>query len=740
MRTLVLDTETRSPCVLKDTGAYVYSEHAAAHDKDGYQLLMFSWQFLDEAPTQSWGLENGAVPDEFMSALTNRKVRKVAHNAQFDRVVLSRLAYGRSDRFLDPSQWMDTMALAAVYGMPKSLDRLTKFLGVGKKMTEGRSLIQFFNKASNMTLLRGALDYGGEEGLLQAIKATLASPLEIMTKQEILEAPAARGRATEKKKLVALLETLYKWQTYRRYNVHDTDILVDVVKALPSMPKTEQQFWVLDQEINDRGVQVDLPLAKAAEERMQVISSETMITLKRMTGCVNPRSIPQFKEFLEVFDVSTPSLDKAHVVKLLQDPQLPDVVRTTLELRPLISSSSVAKFSAMHQRCNSDSRARGCFQYFGAHTGRAAGRGIQLQNLPRVPDDQVEATTELAEHPELVSMATLEEIKRLLRPCLVAGDAGVFTIADFSAIEARVTAWLAEEEWQLVAFRAGLDIYKATWAQMSGLALEDVGAEDRQRGKVASLALGFGGGVQALLKMGGARLPIPEEFPGQYRRSVYQMFSVGEAEVSWGTGDFAELALKHTSFREWLRTVVEPFYESTLRDAYLDHLKLLWRRANPHIKAMWRAFEQAFRAAAFTRATTKVGRITFAPGPRRNSVRVELPSGRPLYYWGVRTRMVVNDDGEERERLGFTNGLGLFDYTHGGVLTENIVQATARDLLRDAMIKADAMGARIVAHIHDEIVAEGEIDLLGCMTEGPDWADDLPLGAAGVTSSRYLGH
>ena len=121
-------------------------------------------------------------------------------------------------------------------------------------------------------------------------------------------------------------------------------------------------------------------------------------------------------------------------------------------------------------------------------------------------------------------------------------------------------------------------------------------------------------------------------------------------------------------------------------------------------------------------------------------MRVELPSGRPLYYWGVRTRMVVNDDGEERERLGFTNGLGLFDYTHGGVLTENIVQATARDLLRDAMIKADAMGARIVAHIHDEIVAEGEIDLLGCMTEGPDWADDLPLGAAGVTSSRYLGH
>ena len=157
MRTLVLDTETRSPCVLKDTGAYVYSEHAAAHDKDGYQLLMFSWQFLDEAPTQSWGLENGAVPDEFMSALTNRKVRKVAHNAQFDRVVLSRLAYGRSDRFLDPSQWMDTMALAAVYGMPKSLDRLTKFLGVGKKMTEGRSIILFFNKASNMTLLRGAL-------------------------------------------------------------------------------------------------------------------------------------------------------------------------------------------------------------------------------------------------------------------------------------------------------------------------------------------------------------------------------------------------------------------------------------------------------------------------------------------------------------------------------------------------------------------------------------------------------
>ena len=740
MRTLILDTETRSPCVLKETGVYVYSEHPADGDTDGYQLLMASWRFHGEqTTTHSWGLEDGDVPEEFIEALVDPKVRKVAHNAHFDRIVLSRLVFDRHDQFLDPAQWMDTMALAAVYGMPKSLDRLAKFLDVGAKMTEGKHLIQFFNKVSNMALLAEALRHG-EAGLLQAIKAILLAPAASMSKQEIIVAPAIRGMAGEKKRLVTLLEVLYKWQTYRRYNVHDTDVLVSVVEALPSMPKTEQRFWILDQEINDRGVQVDLPLAKAAEERMKVISSETMLTLKRMTGCANPRSIPQFKAFLEVFDIETPSLDKAHVAKLLTDPLLPDVVRTTLELRPLIASSSVAKFSAMHQRCGSDSRARGCFQYFGAHTGRAAGRGIQLQNLPRVPGDLVEETADLAEHPELVEIATLEEIKRLLRPCLIAGDAEEFTISDFSAIEARITAWLANEEWQLRAFFAGIDIYKATWAQMSGMVVEDVGDEDRQRGKTASLALGFGGGVQALLKMGGARLPIPDDFRAQHHRNVYRSFDVLGAKAGWGEGHYAELAAKHVSFQVWVRTVVEPFYEGSVRDAYLDHLKILWRRANPHIKAMWRAFEQAFRAAAFTRATTKVGRITFAPGPRRNSVRVELPSGRPLYYWSVRTRMVTDDEGEERERLGFTNDLGIFTFTHGGVLTENIVQATARDLLRDAMLAADAAGARIVAHIHDEIVAEGPFDLVGCMTENPPWADGLPLGAAGVTSTRYLGH
>ena len=1047
MRTLILDTETRSAKDLRSCGPYVYSEDPIQYVDgqviDGFEMLMVSWQFLDKGKTRWWSpldadRSDGTLIDEFYSSLTDPDVRKIAHNAQFDRVILSRRlqrggVLGRNE-FLDPRQWIDTMAVAAVHGLPKGLDHLVKFYKVGGKLSDGKAVIQFFNKFSNRLLLEEALS---KDDLL----GELAELLHVDRKLSIdvlRNLPAPRGFATEKKHLLQLYDVREKWKTYRSYSIHDTDILVDVAKKLPRIPEEEQRFWELDQEINDRGVLIDLDLAKSAYHRFQVSSEAVTNDLKKIMACENPRSIPQFKNWLGLAGVEVSSLDKAHVETLLLAPDTPPIVKKALEMRQTISASSTAKFTAMEDRCNHDGRARGCFQYFGAHTGRAAGRGIQLQNLPRIPGKQVPLAEFLADNPELLATASLDQVKYMLRACLIAPPGDVFSIADFSSIEARVTAWLAGEQWVLDSARAGHDLYKATWSAMAGVTVDQVTDDERQRGKVACLAegtlvltdrglveiqkvasedlvwdgvewvtqdgpiymgrkevmtydgltatgdhrvwiegerrpvqlrdaatsgarlvqsgagrealrvgdnnvrraevpdwvaalvckgpvsgvridplvsveqpsdgsnpgmsvvqsteavaevarsavdsssttmyesersgvpelrrsrdsvrvpvhpgsrtvdagelgnpgqgsgdrphrqqwslrsrelemgdptgelgepkelasirmgsevlalreehgtsevkrgrdtradyrgsgagssrkaevledhpttvrvydllnagprhrftannvlvhnclaLGYAGGVKALLRMGGDKLPIPDEFAEHYRQQL-----VEEHELMRPPKAQAE------AYRAWRRWNLDTEFDMTVRDAYLDDLKLTWRAANPSIKRFWYDVANGFKTAAFLGHQTEVGRLIFAPCEGKNTCGIRLPSGRVMKYRFIRTKVEVDEDGRKRDALVFRNGIGITVYTHGGKLVENVVQAVARDLLRDAMLRASDAGARIVAHIHDEIVAEGQFDLASFMVDNPSWAPGLPLNASVAETSRYLGH
>ena len=735
---LILDTETRSDRDLTKSGVYVYSETPATDTQDGYDLLLTAYKYRrgDKVwATKVWSpLENPTPPADLMRGLRDPKVLKVAHNASFDRVILSRLLYGHEDKYLDPREWRDTYAVAANWGLPRSLDKLVTKFGIEGKLSEGRSLIRFFNNFSNRQLLIEALNT--EALSAENLDEVFAERPASLTAEGLSAVRARSGYGLAKKRLVAMADVVEKWDTYKAYNIHDVDILDEVNRLLPDMIPDEKRFWVLDQEINDRGVLLDAGLAAACEARMADIVAETRTELIKLTGCPNPNSVMQIKDWVESKGVKVPALRKEDVEKILLNPTTPELVKVVLKKRKLISASSTAKYAAMRLRSSADGRARGCFAYYGAHTGRAAGRGIQLQNLPRIPDDAVPRIAEIANDLSYVrSAATVDEIKMLLRACLIAPQGRQFSVADLSAIEARVVAWLAGEQWVLDAFAEGQDIYKATWSHMAGVPIEQVDGEMRQRGKAATLAFGYGGGVQAILRLGGQRLPVPDTFAEQY---WYELVDEYRPFIKdWSDN---QLSAKYPTWLEYQTKVLLPTWQSTVRDAYLDSLKRLWRKANPSIVRFWHELDAAFLDAAFTRSDTQVGRLWVLPGPEKQSVRLKLPSGRSLYYYKVRQQTYTDDDGKKRTRTAFTHSTGMPETTWGGKLTENVTQAVARDVLRDAMLAADAEGAEVVLHVHDEIGAEGTFDLEAVMSRPLDWAPGLPLAAHGVTTARYLGH
>lgn len=739
---LILDTETRSDRDLRKCGVYVYSERPITGEADGYELLLLAWRLKKGdrmTPVKVWSpLEDPAIPPSLERALRDPRVVKVAHNAAFDRVIVSRLLYGHDNTFCDPSEWLDTMAIAAVHGLPKSLEYLVRHYDLGGKLSEGKELIRYFNMPRiRHTLVEGLANPPTRESLAEA----LTSVPDELTAEAVLACKARSGYAAEKKRAVEVLTTLEKWDLYKQYNIHDTEILSDVVDRLPPMPRAEQEFWALDQRINDRGVLIDADLAQACDDRMTEVVAVTRAELKAVTGCNNPASVTQMREWITSQGVQISSLNKETVAKVLLKPSTPEVVKQVLKKRKLISASSTAKFKAMEERRSGDNRARGCFQYYGAHTGRFAGRGIQLQNLPRIPDTEQERIALIALDPEGVRVSgEVSDIKMLLRASLIAPPGEVFTVSDFSAIEARVLAWLAGETWELDAFREGQDIYKATWVALNGFTqkIEDVTGEERQRGKIATLALGYGGGVMALLKMGGERLAIPDEFAEAHWLALREEYGADQAIADW---DNTRMKRRYETWQEWQRGFLLPTYKSTLREAYLNSLKVAWRAASPRIVQFWYHLDAAFMSAAFERTTELVGPfVRVGPGPEKRSVAIRLPSGRNLIYRNVRMQEYRDDDDKVRRKIVFTHATGQPETTWGGKLTENVVQAVARDVLRDAMLRADKAGAKIVAHIHDEIVVEGDFPLTEAMVEVPEWAKGLPLNAEGGTSDRYLGH
>lgn len=647
MHTLSLDLETFSPTPLASSGVYRYAEDP------GFQILLLGYS-IDGAPAEVIDLARGEpIPAEILQPLTDPGITKSAFNAAFERVCLS--AYLRryhpdmlADGFLDPRSWHCTMVWAESLGLPMNLDGAAKALRLPiEKDPAGQKLIRRFS-------------IPGKDG-----GHTLPS-----------DDPVG-------------------WQQYISYNRRDVDVEVQLASRLARNPMLEAEwetYW-LDQRINDTGVRIDTQLAANTVEVDTHHRDACLARAQQITGLENPNSPIQLKDWLTDHDCPLASLTKAEVEAALETAT--GDVAEVLRLRQDLSKSSVKKYQAMLQVAGQDERARGLIQYMGAgSTGRFAGRLIQVQNLPRnhMPDLATARGLLVAsdsEALELLYAPLPDTLSQLIRTAFIPSEGHRFIVADFSAIEARVLAWLAGEEGTLQAFREGKDLYCQTASRMFGVPVEKHGANAalRQKGKIAVLACGYGGSVGALKAMGVLRMGLDE----------------------------AEL-----------RPLVDA-----------------WREANPMVVQFWRDIEQAAITTVETRTPTQVGRIRFSY--RSGCLFIALPLGRELCY--PRPRLGEN-------RFGMTSV--LFDgvdgasrkwgpiETYGGKLTENLVQATARDLLTHAMHCVDAAGHRIVMHIHDEIVVDEPTggtpveEVVALMTQPPTWADGLPLDADGYECGFYM--
>ena len=650
---MFIDFETYSPVNLKDCGAYPYM---ASPD---FRPLIMTYRYGVDGETK---IAQGEAEIKWaLRGLNEREhVTFVAHNANFERLVLSRIFDYAPGTFIPPERFIDTMAMGRSLGFPGSLADLSRALHVEEKDSAGTALIQMFCVPSKKT-----------------------------------------GRAATPE------ERPEEWAAFCRYAVQDVDTMVEVYQALITryggFPKGEREVWNADQRINDRGILVDAELAVRCMDIAAVVKDLHLQRMGFISGLANPNSTAQVLAWVNrrlvevgvmdgqndipVFkDTGAPlkSVDKSSVAYLLSRTDLPRDVRTFLEERAASNAASVAKFKAMTNRLGVGNRVRGTIQYFGAHTGRWAGRGVQLQNLPSVTAGGDEATQAFVYRVmnEPAENFSISELKPLIRGALMAPSGQTLTVCDYSAIEARVLAWLAGEEWVLEAFRAGRDIYIETAARMFHVPYEEA-KPLRKKGKVAVLALGYGGGINALKAMGA---------------------------------------------------------EGT--DAELEEIKQTYRAANPRIAKFWADMDRAMR-----NRSGRVGEY-ITVHPRANGlVTIKLPSGRELFYHKLHFRTVSKFD-KEVEALHFLDPKShrAVIPTYGGRLTENVTQAVARDVLAHALVNLDKENVAVVAHVHDEVIAEGGVtvermkELMGAGVGNPlapPWADGLPLAAEGYYCARY---
>lgn len=654
METLMfIDFETYSSVNLRDCGAYPYR---ASPD---FSPLIMTYRYGVDGQTK---IAQGEAEIKWaLRGLNEREhVTFVAHNANFERLVLSRIFDYAPGTFIPPGRFIDTMAMGRSLGFPGSLADLSRALHVEEKDSAGTALIQMFCVPSKKT-----------------------------------------GRAATPE------ERPEEWAAFCRYAVQDVDTMVEVYQALITryggFPKGEREVWNADQRINDRGILVDAELAVRCMDIAAVVKDLHLQRMGVISGLANPNSTAQVVAWVNrrlveagvmddqndipVFkDTGAPlkSVDKASVAYLLSRTDLPRDVRTFLEERAASNASSVAKFKAMTNRLGVGNRVRGTIQYFGAHTGRWAGRGVQLQNLPSVTagdDAKTQAFVDRVMN-EPAENFSISELKPLIRGALMAPAGQTLTVCDYSAIEARVLAWLAGEEWVLEAFRAGRDIYIETAARMFHVPYDEA-KPLRKKGKVAVLALGYGGGINALKAMGA---------------------------------------------------------EGT--DAELEEIKQTYRSANPRIAKFWADMDRAMR-----NRSGRVGEYITVHPKANGLVTIKLPSGRELLYHKLHFRTVSKFD-KEVEALHFLDPKShrAVIPTYGGRLTENVTQAVARDVLAHALVNLDKENVPVVAHVHDEVIAEGGVtvermkELMGAGVGNPlapPWADGLPLAAEGYYCARY---
>ena len=643
MKTLSIDIETYSDIPLQKTGVYRYCE------SPNFEILLFGYS-IDSGPVQVVDLACGEhIPKEVLAALEDDSVIKWAFNAAFERVCLSRYLGYPTGEYLDPESWHCSMVWAATMGLPLSLEGVGAVLGLEKqKLTEGKELIKYFCQPCLPTKANGQ-----------------------RTRNRPFHAPD-------------------KWGLFKRYNARDVEAEMGIQQKLSKFPVPPQVWeeYDIDQEINDRGVRIDMELVEQAIQMDARSRQELTDAMKRMTALENPNSVQQMKQWLSDNGMETDSLGKKVVAELLKTapPELAEV----LTLRQQLAKSSVRKYQAMEKTVCSDNRARGMFMFYGANrTGRFSGRNIQLQNLPQnhLPD--------LAEARALVRSGDFDAVKllyedvpdtlsQLIRTAFIPREGAQFLVADFSAIEARVIAWFAGESWRQEVFAKGGDIYCASASQMFKVPVEKHGINGhlRQKGKIAELALGYGGSVGALKAMGAL--------------------------------------------------------EMGLTDEELPQLVDAWRQSNPNIVKFWWAVDKAVMEAVRYKHTTTDYGLTFSC--RSGMLFITLPSGRKLAY--VKPKVGTNKFGGEcisYEGIGSTKKWERLD-SYGPKFVENIVQATARDILCYAMRTLRCCS--IVMHIHDELVIEADprmsLDAV-CEQMGrtPPWAKGLLLRADGYATPFY---
>ena len=631
-----IDIETYSSAPLPRCGVYRYC------DAPDFEILLFSYAFDDE-PVQTIDLARGeTLPKEVISALEDPDIIKVAYNAQFERVCLSRYL----GHWLDPHQWRCTMVMAAYLTLPGRLADAAVALGTTeKKMEEGKDLIRYFSVPCKPSKTNGG-----------------------RTRNLPTDAPE-------------------KWAVYRQYNAQDVETERAIRKALEkySLPEQEWELYALDQQINDRGVRVDKKLVKNAIAVDAVFAQAAYQRAKELTGLENPGSVNQLKAWLADQDMPMESLAR----KIVQEKaaQTDGIVAELLNLRLELSKTSVKKYEAMARCVCKDGRIHGMMQFYGAsRTGRFASRILNMQNLPQnhLPDLDLAREIVKTGDEELLDAlfssvpGTLSE---LIRTAFIPKDGCRFLVADFSAIEARVLAWLANEEWVLEEFRGKGKIYEATAGRMFHIPQESIvkgnpNYEYRQKGKQATLSCGYGGGVGALKAMG-AKMPEDEMQP--------------------------------------------------LVDA--------WRAANPNIVAFWNALDRAARTVIRKKTSARVGKVTLYWQDDKMFMR--LPSGRNLCYQSP--HFTGNRFGSDAIGYYAPNAAGqvVEQETFGGKLAENATQAIARDILSHALLTLEKNGYPVVFHVHDEAVIEMPIghgsleEACRLMAIAPEWADDLPLRADG---------
>ena len=650
---LLMDFETFSTVDIGKCGSYRYM------DDPSFEPLLLSYAMNDDPVKLVDFTRDEEWPEEFLAALYDPAITKIAWNCAFERNVI----YTALHEYTPPEQWLDVMHVAAQCGLPMSLDAAGKALGLSEdqaKMKEGKALIRYFCCPCKPTKTNG----GRERNLPE-------------------HAPE-------------------RWEIFRDYCTRDTEAERTIFHMLEQwLPnEDERRFWALDQRINEKGVRIDRQLALNAVAMDERYKEELTERAVEITGLSNPKSVSQVKNWLADQEGKTfPSLNKKVIADVVSQLQTDDA-REFMALRSELSKSSTAKYQAMLRSMCRDEHSKGCFQFYGANrTGRFAGRLVQFQNMSKNYSPTLAGMRELVRGGHYTALNMLYDsvssvLSELVRTAIIPEEGQRIVVADFSAIEARVTAWFAGEEWRLQTFRDGGDIYCASASQMFHVPVvkHGINGELRQKGKVAELALGYGGGVNALKAFGADKMGMSDE--------------------------------------EMQETVD------------------LWRESSPKIVELWRALEKAAircvarRSPSMTSSPSHV-RFDFESG----ILWMTLPSGRRLAYYGAKyeetkfhpdrkslTYMGVNQMTKRWERVE----------TWGGKLTENLVQATARDVLREAMFSLTEKGWDIRAHVHDECICTepigGKTVEQMCKAMCPDipWAEGLPLNADGYDGPYYF--